>query len=693
MGIRRSIVESRGFRQDVQGLRAVAVSLVVIYHLFPRHVPGGFVGVDVFFVISGFLITSHLLRELDTTGTVNVPQFWLRRARRLLPAAVLVILVVAVSALLIVPMTAWRDLGTQTFASLFYVENWRLALNADSYTAAAPSSSPFQHFWSLSVEEQFYLVWPVVFLAVAALLRGDHRQRRRRRRTSLLTAVVGIAALSLVYSVLFTVQNHAAAYFVTPTRVWELAGGALLAFVPARTRVGPVGTTMLRWGSLAAIGAGSLLYTDATPFPGFAALLPVAGAAAFVLAGTVGVPVGPSSPLTWRPVQRTGDISYSLYLWHWPVIVLIGTALDRTLLPLEKIGALGLSVALAAWSYAYVENRWRQRPVRRHAQHTRSRPVLTAVSGIAVLAAIVSASALIVIPHRVAETAQAHAGDLPGAEAAVHGDFATVTEDGPVPAAAGAEDDNWTRLHPGCQQKLGAFEGLTTCSVGAPARKADLRVALVGDSHAGHWEPAVERIADREQWAVTTYVRSACPITTVPPEGASDHGNACSRWNTAVLDDLAEKRYDAIIVASASYTAFRASATHSARYEAVSGYAGAWDRMQATGARVVSIEDNPDPTAADIPDIDACVSVHKADLGPCLFPRPTDDADPQIQAGTLADVPVVDTTNYFCNNRICSPIIGGVLVYQDAAHLTATYAESLAPLLGRQLTPLVEGTG
>jgi len=689
MGIRRSIIDTRGFRQDIQGLRAVAVALVVVYHLFPKHLSGGFVGVDVFFVISGFLISGHLLREVTATGRVDVPRFWLRRARRLLPAAVVVILAVAAIALFVVPMTAWRELGVQTFASLFYFENWRLALNADSYTAAAPSSSPFQHFWSLSVEEQFYIFWPFVFLVMALFARRGRGTARGRTLT--LVVVAAIAGVSFAYSVWFTDHSRAAAYFVTPTRIWELAAGALLAFVPVQARLGVLWTEVLRWGGLGAIAATALLYTDATPFPGSAALVPVLGAAAFVLAGSTGTPVGHGSPLSWRPVQRTGDVSYSLYLWHWPLIVLTTTALDRVLLPLEKIGILGLSVALASLSYAYVENRWRARPVRRHAPPRRPRRLLTAASGLAVLAVAVSGAALITVPQRVADQAAANAGERVGAAAAVRGDYATTTIGGPVPAPVGASQDNWTADHPDCQQKLGRFTGLTTCQVGAPDADADLRVALVGDSHAGHWEPAVEEIADQQDWAVTTYVRSACPITTVRATGSSDHDDACSKWNDAVLTDLAAKHYDAVIVASASYTAFPRTARSSPEEEAVTGYSGAWDRMQATGARVVALEDNPDPTAAGIADIDACVSEHADDLGPCLFPRPGDDADPQVEAGSRAEVPVVDTTDFFCNNRVCSPIIGGVLVYQDRTHITATYADSIAPFLGKRLVPLVNG--
>jgi peptidoglycan/LPS O-acetylase OafA/YrhL len=592
-------------------------------------------------------------------------------------------------------MTSWRELGAQTFASLFYVENWRLAVNANTYTAASPTSSPFQHFWSLSVEEQFYLVWPILFLIPALFARLGRRNHSGRR--AVLAVIVVVAILSFAWSVWFTDFNRAAAYFVTPTRIWELAAGAVLAFVPVGPRLGPVATGIVRWAGLAAIATTALLFTDDTPFPGAWALLPVVGAAMFIAAGSAGSRLGDASPLAWRPVAVTGDLSYSLYLWHWPLIVLLSATVDRPLLPLEKIGVLGLSVGLAAVSHAYVENRWRGRnarrreSLRRRESPRRTRAILGVVSGAAVLAVLTSGAALVIVPQRVADGVAAQAGRVVGAADAVRGDYATDTVGGPVPAPVGAIDDNWLADNPGCQQKLGAFAGLTTCEVGAPQERATLRVALVGDSHAGHWEPALSAIADDEGWSLSTYVRSACPITTVPASGSTDHDDACLRWNAAVMSALEREHYDVVIVSAASYTRFPATDGRSEEQSAAAGYAGAWERMEATGAEVIALEDNPDPTRAGIADIDACVAQHEEDLGPCLFRRPPADADPQTDAAAEAGVQVVDTTRWFCNNKVCSPIIGGVLVYQDRTHLTATYAKTIAPYLRQELVPLVEG--
>jgi peptidoglycan/LPS O-acetylase OafA/YrhL len=474
--------ERRGFRGDIQALRAVAVGIVVVYHLFPMHLPGGFVGVDVFFVISGYLITSRILREMTTHGRVRLGRFWSRRARRLLPAAVVVILATVLGTFLVVPETLWAEFGKQAIASLFYVENWRLGVDAQTYTAASPDSSPYQHFWSLSVEEQFYIVWPVL-LTIALLV---VRRRALASRRAAFAIIAAIAVASFVYSIWYTHYAPSPAYFVTTTRAWELAAGGLIAFVPVRTVMGAVPTFVVRWLGVAVIAAVSLLYTDATPFPSWTAAVPVIGAALVIIAGTVGRAPSPNSVVLWRPVTATGDFSYSLYLWHWPVIVLATTWVDRDLAPLEKLGVLGVAVALSGASYAYVENRWRRPAVKRHASgSTRPWGLITAaaVSGVVVVSL---ASTLIVVPAHQAAVALANASSKAGASAAAQGDFSTVTDaNGPVPSPVDGNADNWTAAAPGCQQMLGPFTGLKTCHFGVSESSAKLDVALVGDSHAG----------------------------------------------------------------------------------------------------------------------------------------------------------------------------------------------------------------
>jgi peptidoglycan/LPS O-acetylase OafA/YrhL len=252
----------RALRAEIQALRAAAVALVLVYHLWPAVLPGGFVGVDVFFAISGFLITSLLLREAERTGRVSLRAFWARRARRILPAALLTVLVCALATVAFVPLTHWDQFFAEMRASTAYVQNWQLAGDAVDYLAAANAPSPVQHYWSLSIEEQFYLLWPVLIAAALAVTR---RRPARVRRAVVAAALAGATALSLFYSMAHTAADPAAAYFVTPTRAWELGAGALLALVAPFDRSSAALRSLLSWVGIAAIAVAALTYTAATP--------------------------------------------------------------------------------------------------------------------------------------------------------------------------------------------------------------------------------------------------------------------------------------------------------------------------------------------------------------------------------------------------------------------------------------------
>ncbi|HET9852406.1 MAG TPA: acyltransferase, partial [Candidatus Limnocylindrales bacterium] len=289
-------VRSDGFRQDIQGLRAVAVLMVFAYHLWPDTVRGGFVGVDVFFVISGFLITAHLLEHPPARGR-DLLEFWGRRIRRLLPAAFVVLAAIAVASRVLAPETRWGQNAGEIIASALYVENWVLALSSVDYLAAAAAPTPVQHYWSLSVEEQFYLVWPILVLAVAWVASRSGVRLVLAARLAMLAVVAG----SLLVSVTATAAEPASAYFITPTRVWELAAGGLIATLPGlgTHRIPGWVPTVAAWvGVLMLLSAGGVI-SGSTPFPGSAALLPVAGAALVILA-TARSWASPTGILRWR---------------------------------------------------------------------------------------------------------------------------------------------------------------------------------------------------------------------------------------------------------------------------------------------------------------------------------------------------------------------------------------------------------
>ncbi|MBO0843271.1 MAG: acyltransferase, partial [Nocardioides sp.] len=335
-----------GQRKDIQALRALAVGAVVLYHLLPHRLTGGFVGVDVFFVVSGFLIGSHLLKESVTTGRVRLGRFWARRARRLLPAALLVLVVVAVVTPVLVPLGQRSDVWRQIMGSAFYVQNWVLAAASVDYLAADDAASPLQHFWTLSVEEQFYVLLPLVLVVVAWKAR-----RRLLTATGVLAVLTGA---SLAYSLHLTHEVPPAAYFSTFTRAWEFLLGTLLAAAVVgglrlhryvRFALGTIGLLLI----LAAIWR----FDGATPFPGYAAALPVVGAMAVIAADGQG-PLALAARL--RPVTWLGDHSYALYLWHWPLIVLVPLATGHALTRVDKIAVLAASLVVSYASTKLVED-------------------------------------------------------------------------------------------------------------------------------------------------------------------------------------------------------------------------------------------------------------------------------------------------------------------------------------------------
>src|SRR5436190_6505580 len=372
-------------RSDIQGLRALAVLLVVLGHAGVGSVSGGFVGVDVFFVVSGFLITGLLLAEARANGSVSLVDFYVRRARRILPAAALTLLAADVASFFLLNFLRARDAVHDSLYAAGFAANFRFAARGLDYFAQADPPSPLLHYWSLAVEEQFYLVWPAVF---ALVLFGVGFMRRRGwtgrwQQRRLLLVVVVLASLSLGWSIHLTATLPQAAYFSPLTRAWELGLGAALAVgASALMRVPPLGRLVMGWAGLLAIALAAVLFSERTPFPGSAALVPTVGTALVIAAGLGGRHSRPAVGrlLGLRPLCIVGDRSYALYLWHWPVLILAGQYVGHELSLGVKLGLLVGAFVLSCVSYALVEN-----PIRRKA---RSRTAAGVVFGFSMAAVV-----------------------------------------------------------------------------------------------------------------------------------------------------------------------------------------------------------------------------------------------------------------------------------------------------------------
>jgi peptidoglycan/LPS O-acetylase OafA/YrhL len=671
-----------GFRPDIQGLRAVAVAGVLIYHLWPGQLQGGFVGVDVFFVISGFLITSHLMRK-PPRRFADFAAFWARRVRRLLPAALLVLGATTVVTLVIVPQTAWVDTERQVAAASVSVQNWALAFDSVDYLAAENAPTAVQHFWSLSVEEQFYLVWPLLIAGLVAL--GTLCKRPRR------IVLIGIGAVvigSFGYSVWLTANDPALAYFVTPTRIWELGLGGLIGVIAGERKPdsGPV-ASLIAWVGLLGIVAALALIDPRQPFPGALAAWPVV-ATALVLWANASARHSPLGLLSLRPVQFLGDISYSVYLWHWPLIVLLPFLIDAELDNSDRIVIIVATVLLAWVTYVLVETRLRAAPL--------LRSNLRAFTAAALAVAIVGGSGLAIATTAAARAERATAAartaiDDPtrcvgaavlAADAAERPECRRKGYKKLIQDPSSAKEDKSRAYADGCWANYSTADvRRPTCTYG----HGPIKVALIGNSHAGMWLPALEKLAEDNGWTITTYLMSYCNVLEIKVSvGTPERDENCQlygRWANKQVEDGA---YD-LVITSERHTARLPGHNIKGSREAVSAdYTKIINRWLDSDAKVLVLRDIPRPsrTVESIPD---CVAQYgPADQACRGTPITWDSPDPLAAAAEAMDdkdLLVIDPEPYFCPGGRCRAVIGGLITYFDASHVTASYARSMTGIL------------
>ncbi|TDD72985.1 acyltransferase [Jiangella aurantiaca] len=681
-------------RPELQGLRAVAVLLVVFFHLWPTELSGGFVGVDVFFVISGYLITDHIHRETIRTGTLSLRRFWARRIRRLLPASLLVLALGAVAAVTLLPATEWAATARQLAASALYVQNWALASDAVDYMAQDTAPTLAQHYWSLSVEEQFYVVWPVLVLGIVVLSRRAWVRWSTRRLLAAGIAVLGAA--SLTWSVVATYADPAAAYFVTPTRIWEFAAGALLALLPVRTARRGIVRALLGGAGLAAIVVAGVTYDGATLFPGWVALLPVLGTVAVMAAGPTSRRFTPHWWLTRRPATFVGDISYSVYLWHWPLIVVLPHVTGTELRVGDKLGIFAATLVLAWLSKVYVEDPLRTRTFLAAAPW---RSFAFAVTGMAL---VVAGTVAVTddLDRREAE-AEARAEAVLSAEAVTEpcvGPAALAADSGCDPVGSGplipppevAVEQNRRSDYQECQQAI-TQPDVIRCEKGYTGPDPKRVIALVGDSHATHWLPALELIAESSHWTIVTYLKGSCPVTAarreLDSEQTGEAADSCDQWVRDVRDEVAADDAISMVLTSSFTNAYGFTDGADTEFDdpAHDGFAPIWDEWTESGKDVVVLRDVPPTNGEYVP---TCLSAHPGDPIDCATsPDDLPDDAAAVAAERLDDpkVHVADLTDRFCDDEYCYPVVGDVIVYRDYSHLTREYAAALAPVLGERL--------
>jgi peptidoglycan/LPS O-acetylase OafA/YrhL len=600
---------------QIQGLRALAALLVTIFHA--RLVPGGFIGVDIFYVISGYLITGLILREIENTGTLNLQSFYQRRIKRLLPTSVFVLFVTAIVGMFVLPAITRDALGRDLFAAATYISNYLFAWWQNDYQNLNATPSPFIHYWSLAVEEQFYVVWPIFILFLS-----------RYGKRAVLYGVALSSALSLLLSIYQTQTSPIWAFYSLPTRAWELGVGALLLFVPENIWK----NRFIPWLGLAGIAIAAFNFDENTAFPGINAVLPVVATA--LLIGSISIwPRFFNDLSNNRISQWLGAISYPLYLWHWPALVLPSSALGRPLRVRERIFCILLTIILAHFTSKYIEQPIRHKKIEGKKIYLFF-AATTAASLVAGLIITSTASSMISVKGTNYKFNLVDVMEKP----AVYGD--------------------------NCHSNYGETES-GECTYGD--RTSKTTIVLYGDSHAAQWFPALEELANERGFKLVSLTKSACPAVDVPRADQGAFKNVhCEKWRDNSIKRIKKLRPAAVITSSFQY------------FTPPSGYSDAnkwWkdgqvrllEALRGSSDHLIYISDTPRP---------------KRDIPNCLASRDSHSCD-STEKTVVKIIPgfeKIDPTPWLCSNY-CPAIQNGYVVYRDASHISVAAALALKPQL------------
>lgn len=600
---------------QIQGLRALAALLVTIFHA--RLLPGGFIGVDIFYVISGYLITGLILREIENTGNLDLNSFYQRRIKRLLPTSVFVLFVTAIVGVFVLPAITREALGRDLFAAATYVSNYLFAWWENDYQNLDATPSPFIHYWSLAVEEQFYLIWPIFILFLS-----------RYGKRAIFYGIAISSSLSLLLSIYQTQTSPIWAFYSLPTRAWELGFGALLLFVPDSLWK----NRFIPWLGAIGIAIASFSFNENTAFPGINALLPVAATVALI--GSISSwPRFFNDLSNNRISQWLGAISYPLYLWHWPALVLPSSALGRPLRIRERIFCIALTILLAHFTSKYIEQ-----PIR----HKK-------IAGKKIYLFFFGTTVISLVAGLIISSTSSSTISVKGTQYKF--DLAQVVQR-PV-----VYDD-------GCHVNYGESES-GECLYGD--KNSDSTIVLFGDSHAAQWFPTLEKLARERNFKLISLTKSACPAVVLPRNDKGAYKNSdCNQWRENSINRIKKLRPEAVITSSFQY--FTPASGYSDRDKWWSdGQRELLSLLRGTSEHLIYISDTPHPSR-DIPsclasrDYDSCNSTQKSSF--------------QIIDGFEK----IDPTTWLCTD-LCPAIQNGYVVYRDASHISIEAALSLKPQL------------
>ena len=657
-------VPQKRYRPEIEGLRTITTLLVVIYHIWLGRVSGG---IDVFFVLSGYLITMSLLSRIERAGTVHFGDFLVGLARRLFPQALLVITVIGSLTLLFLPQLEWGPIITHMTASTLYFENWRLAFDAVDYLARDQAVSPLQHFWSLGVQGQFYIIWPLLITFVYFLAR---KVLKTPVRKTFLIALFVIFISSISYSIYQTAVNQPWAYFDTFARMWEFSIGGMLALVLPYLLMNKWVNTVLGWLGLSIICLTGILLPVSTGFPGYLALVPISGALLVLIASENSTKFGVDRLLSVKPLTFLGGLTYGIYLWHWPLLIIYKATMDVETVPILD----GSVIVIASVLLSLLSTKLLETPILKLDKKRMKGRLVAVLCGLLMLtgSSILAINMYIEQVKADALVVSHDAKDFPGAKA-IYDNSKPPTGIAPIPASIDIQSDLPTFYeNPSCLGKDNV--NVKKCSYGV-LTDPSYTVALVGGSHSGHWFPALEALAEDLNFKIDVYNHDGCRFTNEDPD---DHlTKTCLEWNENLIKHLKENPPDLVFTTS----------TLNKRKTVPAGYINQWKELEGI-TTIFAIRDNP-RMKEDIP---SCLE-QKENPVKCEITRDegvSKEVPWENTEGIPSNVLFADLTDYFCDQTTCYPVIGNIIVYRDNNHITATYAKTLALPLKKPLEQALE---
>ena len=700
----------RALRGDIQGLRAIAVLTVIAAHAGFSAVAGGFVGVDVFFVISGFLISQLLFSEITRSETLSLSGFYARRARRILPAATLVTVATVVASIIWLSVVDAINVTHDAIWAVFFAANIHFASVGTDYFAQEEPPSPLQHYWSLAVEEQFYLVWPLLLLLCLMLVRhAAHRSPRRTARQPLpritvLAVLVAVTTGSFIYSVVATRHDPVSAYFSTPARAWELGLGAIAALIgpSLAARLSRIVRAVVCVAGLGLIAFACIAYGDGTAFPGSAAAVPVVGSALVLVAGAGGQPdqPWPIRALGVPPMRVVGDWSYSLYLWHWPILIIPEEHRRHALGTPLTLSLIAVTFVFAGLTYRFVET-----PFRSPLRVPRWRAIgLYPAAVVIVLVVSLGGSWYgrwqagefgdnppITLSNFGVEDEGSYDLDKDPIIALAQASVIAARHHMAVPSQLRPELLSLRQDTPDVGECDYELDVRTLCPHGDS--ESNRTIVLLGNSHARMWIPAFDKFAAADGYRTYYLVKPNCaaPLVDVGElVPGAPLWQECTDFRSWALDQIDTLHPDLVVVSTSGLNpvfyddAGQVVPPENHDATTLQGYADLFARLSVEADRTVLIRDVP--KSEEEPD--TCLTSGHPDLGDCLFKPMTDPAhaaDLSVQAADTAGVKVVDPTPWVCWENRCPDVIGDMLPYRDRGHLSTVYAAYLSEELARAI--------